>query len=116
MCDVPYSARELVNIVKHLQAFPADGVVEAVQNVIAFDSFNDSTSATLIAVFSRHGIPIGVPRPTVQSVKLSSTVSLGTPKSLGTLSLLRTSSPSRRNFTSLSAVNVSSASSGPTPS
>jgi hypothetical protein len=104
----PYSARELVNIVKHLQAFPADGVVEAVQNVIAFDSFNDSTSATLIAVFSRHGIPIGVPRPTVQSVKLSPKVSLGTPKSLGTLSLLRTPSPSRRNFSSLSAVAVSS--------
>ena len=102
----PYSARELVNIVKHLQAFPSDGVVEAVQNVIAFDSFNEASSATLITVFQNHGIPIGAPRPTVQSVKLSSKTSLGTPKMLGTLSLLRTSS--QRNFSSLRVIPVSS--------
>lgn len=102
----PYSARELVNIVKHLQAFPADGVVEAVQNVVSFDSFNDSSSATLITVFNNHGIPIGVPRPNLQSVKLSSKVFLGPPKSLGTLSLLRT--PSQRPFSTARAAPVSS--------
>jgi hypothetical protein len=103
----PYSARELVNIVKHLQAFPADGVVEAVQNVVAFDAFNESSSATLIKVFNNHGIPIGVPRPTLQSVKLSSKVLLGPPQNLGTLSILRTSTP-RRQFSSLRVATVSS--------
>jgi hypothetical protein len=103
----PYSARELVNIVKHLQAFPADGVVEAVQNVIAFDSFNESSSAKLIEVFSSHGVPVGVMRPTAQSVKLASKVNIGPPKSLGTLSLSRTCS-SRRHFCSANAPLVPS--------
>ena len=98
---------------KHLQAFPADGVVEAVQNVVSFDSFNDASSTTLITVFNTHGIPIGVQRPTQKSVKLSSKVFLGPPKSLGTLSLLRTPSQ-RRSFSSLGLrpVSVSSHPSG----
>jgi MoxR-like ATPase len=52
----PYSAREAVAIVKHLNQFPGDSVSTAVHNVLDFDSFDDTTYRTLIGVFAQHGI------------------------------------------------------------
>ncbi len=52
----PYSAREAVAIVKHLNQFPEDSVATAVHNVLDFDSFDDATYKTLMGVFAQHGI------------------------------------------------------------
>ena len=43
----PYSTRELVAIVKHLQAWPDDGLLYALDNVLSFDKFDDELMKTL---------------------------------------------------------------------
>ena len=54
----PYSTREAVAVVKHLEGFPDEGVVTALHNVLDFDSFDADVYGTLGQVFQRHGIPI----------------------------------------------------------
>jgi len=54
----PYSTRELVSIAKHMQAFPRDGIVSAIGNVVSFDHFNDRAFTQLRIIFERHGIPL----------------------------------------------------------
>ena len=58
LLSYPYSARELVSVVKHLQAFPSDSLVSAMDNVVGFDSREPHLMATLQEVFHKHGIPI----------------------------------------------------------
>ncbi|XP_013855455.1 von Willebrand factor A domain-containing protein 8 [Austrofundulus limnaeus] len=64
----PYSTREVVNIVKHLQKFPNEGLANVVRNVFDFDSYNKDLRDVLIDSLHKHGIPIGA-KPT--SVKLA---------------------------------------------
>ncbi|KAG0722072.1 von Willebrand factor A domain-containing protein 8 [Chionoecetes opilio] len=82
LIQYPYSTREIVNIIKHLQivmgsyafepeyevdeqvlaepeAFPDDGVAHVVRNVLDFDSWAGDAKETLVRVMHRHGIPIG---------------------------------------------------------
>ncbi|MES1917721.1 MAG: hypothetical protein MHM6MM_009436 [Cercozoa sp. M6MM] len=47
MRQYPYSTRELVSIVRHLSAFPADGLLGAVDNVLHFDKFDKQTRQSL---------------------------------------------------------------------
>jgi hypothetical protein len=54
----PFSTRESVSIVKHLQAYPQDGISSAIENVIAFDSLTPSLKNYLIAKFKERGISI----------------------------------------------------------
>lgn len=58
LIQYPYSTREVVNIIKHLQAFPDDGVASVVRNVLDFDSWSGDAKETLVRVMHRHGIPI----------------------------------------------------------
>ena len=51
----PYSTREAVGVVKHLEKYPDDDVVSALHNVLDFDSFDDHVYAMLGRVFQRHG-------------------------------------------------------------
>ena len=55
----PYSTRELVNIVKHLQRFPKDPIAEVLMNILGFDSFDEQLQQTLFEIFGRHGISLG---------------------------------------------------------
>lgn len=57
----PYSTRELVNIVKHLEKFPDDSLSSVLTNVSDFDHFaeNSDLKNTFIEVMHKHGIPIG---------------------------------------------------------
>uniref|UniRef100_A0A672IEL6 von Willebrand factor A domain containing 8 n=1 Tax=Salarias fasciatus TaxID=181472 RepID=A0A672IEL6_SALFA len=64
----PYSTREVVNIVKHLQKFPNEGLANVVRNVFDFDSYNKDMRDVLIEALHKHGIPIGA-KPT--SVRLA---------------------------------------------
>lgn len=52
----PFSLREAVGVVKHLNAFPKDGIQVAVENVISFDRFDEALVKRLDSMFSDHGI------------------------------------------------------------
>lgn len=52
----PYSIREAVGLIKHLAAFPQDGVLAALPNVLGFDGFGGpDLRRTLADVFRRRG-------------------------------------------------------------
>ncbi|KAM4700318.1 von Willebrand factor A domain-containing protein 8 [Discoglossus pictus] len=65
----PYSTREVVNIVKHLQKFPNEGLASVVRNVFDFDSYNQEMREILITSLHKHGIPIGANPTSVQLAK-----------------------------------------------
>ena len=52
----PYSTREVVNIVKHLEQFPDEGLGNVVRNVFDFDSYNKETRESLHGVLQKHGM------------------------------------------------------------
>jgi hypothetical protein len=54
----PYSTREAVAVVKHLEKYPDDGIIAALNNVIDFDSYEDTIYMTLARVFQQHDIPV----------------------------------------------------------
>eukprot|EP00729_Bicosta_minor_P004263 gene4263-23013_t len=55
----PYSTRELVNVVRHLQKYPKDNITAVLENMFAFDAFDSELKEQLRDVFRRHGIPVG---------------------------------------------------------
>src|SRR3569623_771147 len=60
LLSYPYSTRELVNIVKHLQLFPDDSLVLAIRNVFDFDAYSSNdVLESIYEVFQKHGIPLG---------------------------------------------------------
>ncbi|XP_072301028.1 von Willebrand factor A domain-containing protein 8 [Eucyclogobius newberryi] len=65
----PYSTREVVNIVKHLQKFPEEGLANVVRNVFDFDSYNKDMREVLIESLHKHGIPIGAKPSSVKLAK-----------------------------------------------
>ncbi|XP_034614310.1 von Willebrand factor A domain-containing protein 8 [Trachemys scripta elegans] len=67
--NYPYSTREVVNIVKHLQKFPIEGLANVVRNVFDFDSYNNEMRDTLISTLHKHGIPIGAKPTSIQLAK-----------------------------------------------
>ncbi|CAI8053991.1 von Willebrand factor A domain-containing protein 8 [Geodia barretti] len=64
----PYSTREVVAIVKHLQEFPHEGVSSVARNVFDFDTHNPDLLQVIMRVLHRHGIPAGA---SSSSVRLS---------------------------------------------
>ncbi|XP_062982036.1 von Willebrand factor A domain-containing protein 8 [Elgaria multicarinata webbii] len=78
--NYPYSTREVVNIVKHLQKFPTEGLANVVRNVFDFDSYNNEMREILIRTLHKHGIPIGA-KPT--NVQLAKELVLPDPKFMG---------------------------------
>jgi hypothetical protein len=56
----PYSTREAVAVVKHLEQFPDRGVADALHNVIDLDSFDDDLYRTIRTIFKKNGI--GLPK------------------------------------------------------
>ncbi|KAM6177939.1 von Willebrand factor A domain-containing protein 8 [Rhynchocyon petersi] len=67
--NYPYSTREVVNIVKHLQKFPSEGLASVVKNVFDFDSYNQDMRETLMNTLHKYGIPIGAKPTSVQLAK-----------------------------------------------
>ncbi|XP_050079027.1 von Willebrand factor A domain-containing protein 8 [Anopheles maculipalpis] len=55
----PYSTREVVAIVRHLERFPADALAEVIGNVLDYDRYAPETLDQVTAVLLRHGLPIG---------------------------------------------------------
>ncbi|GAB1299118.1 von Willebrand factor A domain-containing protein 8 [Apodemus speciosus] len=67
--NYPYSTREVVNIVKHLQKFPTEGLSIVVRNVFDFDSYNNDMREILMNTLHKYGIPIGAKPTNVQLAK-----------------------------------------------
>ncbi|XP_023587391.1 von Willebrand factor A domain-containing protein 8 isoform X3 [Trichechus manatus latirostris] len=67
--NYPYSTREVVNIVKHLQRFPTEGLSSVVRNVFDFDSYNNDMRKVVINTLHKYGIPIGAKPTSVQLAK-----------------------------------------------
>ncbi|RXM98061.1 von Willebrand factor A domain-containing protein 8 [Acipenser ruthenus] len=65
----PYSTREVVNIVRHLQTFPDEGLANVVRNVFDFDSYNKEMREILTSALHKHGIPIGAKPTSVHLAK-----------------------------------------------
>jgi len=56
----PYSTRELVNIVRHMQQYPQEGISRILQNVFDFDQYEREVKDLLIRTLQKHGIPVGL--------------------------------------------------------
>lgn len=54
----PYSTRELVNIVKHMQKFPNDSIVDILENVFSFDKYDPQIQTHILEVFKKHNFPV----------------------------------------------------------
>ncbi|KAG7501738.1 von Willebrand factor A domain-containing 8 [Solea senegalensis] len=65
----PYSTREVVNVVRHLQRFPSEGLSSVLRNVFDFDSYNKDVREVLIEALHKHGIPIGAKASSVSLAK-----------------------------------------------
>ncbi|KAL1948550.1 hypothetical protein VTO73DRAFT_12625 [Trametes versicolor] len=54
----PYSLRELLNLVRHMQAYPGDSLEAALRNVFDFDVYKPETIAKLGAILDHHGLVV----------------------------------------------------------
>ncbi|CAG8469528.1 17842_t:CDS:10 [Acaulospora morrowiae] len=77
LISYPYSTRELVNVVKHMQQYPKEGMSRILQNVFDFDKYDKDSKDLLKEVFQKHGIPIGL--ESEFSVKLGKKIPLSGP-------------------------------------
>ncbi|KAJ6562445.1 AAA domain-containing protein [Mycena capillaripes] len=59
--NYPYSLRELINLVKHLQAYPHDSLGDALRNVFDFDVYKPETIEQLAAILAHHGLASHAP-------------------------------------------------------
>lgn len=55
----PYSTREVVNIVRHLEKYPDEDVCELIGNVLDFDRYNPEALENVTSVLIKHGLQIG---------------------------------------------------------
>ena len=61
----PYSLRELVSVVKHLNMFPNDSLADAVRNIFDFDNYNTDVIDRIRSILHRYGIPFHIQNRTV---------------------------------------------------
>lgn len=69
LISYPYSTREVVNIVKHIQKFPDEGLTTVVRNVFDFDSYSNELKDTIVQTMHKHGIPFGATEAVVSLAK-----------------------------------------------
>nr|XP_031838808.1 von Willebrand factor A domain-containing protein 8 isoform X2 [Nomia melanderi] len=65
LVSYPYSTREVVNIVKHLEKFPRESLANVVRNVFDFDRYSKEVFDTLVSVLRKHEILIGTSNVTL---------------------------------------------------
>lgn len=69
LVSYPYSTREVVNIVKHLEKFPNEPLSNVIRNVFDFDRYSQEVFDTLVNVLHKHGIPIGTSSTSIALAK-----------------------------------------------
>ncbi|RCI00345.1 von Willebrand factor A domain-containing protein 8, partial [Rhizopus stolonifer] len=77
LISYPYSTRELVNIVLHLENYPEEGISKILQNVFDFDQYDQASKELVIEIFEKHGIPVGLESDF--SMSLGDVISLSKP-------------------------------------
>ncbi|RUP51709.1 hypothetical protein BC936DRAFT_146399 [Jimgerdemannia flammicorona] len=77
LISYPYSTRELVNIVRHMQIYPDEGISRILQNVFDFDQYDQASKDLLIETFQKHGIPVGLESDF--NIKLGQSIDIGMP-------------------------------------
>ncbi|KAI7898653.1 AAA domain-containing protein [Cokeromyces recurvatus] len=77
LISYPYSTRELVNVVLHIENYPEEGISKILQNVFDFDQYDQASKELVIEIFERHGIPVGLESDF--SMQLGDVISLGEP-------------------------------------
>lgn len=100
LLSYPYSTRELVNIVKHLQVrlcarssqqswsfvsfqkYKTDGVPLVVGNVFDFDAYDKDVEETVCKILAKHGFPIAGRQRHVE-VKLAERYPIEQPRKIG---------------------------------
>ncbi|XP_078476161.1 von Willebrand factor A domain-containing protein 8 isoform X3 [Lampetra planeri] len=106
LAPYPYSTRELVSVVKHLQMFPDDGLWGAVRSVFDFDAYSPEARDMILSTLHKHGIPAGAHPANVQ---LAKELPLPPPKLIGHWEVGGQSSgdqPWRQCFTEKRTVSV----------
>ncbi|XP_014598623.1 PREDICTED: von Willebrand factor A domain-containing protein 8 isoform X1 [Polistes canadensis] len=88
LVSYPYSTREVVNIVKHLEKFPNETLPVVVRNVFDFDRYSPEVFDTLVTVLHKHGIPVGT---SPNNIALAKEISLPEIKVCGSWNVLSTS-------------------------
>lgn len=58
LLNYPYSTREVVSIVKHLERFPDENMSELIGNVLDFDKYQPEALEQVTGVLAKHGLPI----------------------------------------------------------
>ncbi|KAJ7216377.1 AAA domain-containing protein [Mycena pura] len=56
--NYPYSLRELINLVKHMQTYPHDSLGDALRNIFDFDVYKPETIEQLAAILMHHGLSV----------------------------------------------------------
>ncbi|KAG5321336.1 VWA8 protein, partial [Acromyrmex heyeri] len=87
LVSYPYSTREVVNIVKHLEKFPNEPLSTVVRNVFDFDRYSQEIFDTLVTVLHKYGIPVGT-SPT--NIALAKEIPLPEMKICGSWNVLST--------------------------
>eukprot|EP00049_Salpingoeca_infusionum_P004861 m.84891 g.84891 ORF g.84891 m.84891 type:complete len:1894 (-) comp12765_c0_seq4:107-5788(-) len=95
----PYSMREVVSVVRHLEKFPQDGVAAALLNVFDFDAFEADKQTMIMDALKKHGIPL---RASTLSIQLAESHPLDAPKQIATWKAGSTKSLKKRGAKSLS--------------
>ncbi|KAF7790654.1 hypothetical protein EIP86_001610 [Pleurotus ostreatoroseus] len=54
----PYSLRELINLVRHLRAYPSDSLEVALRNIFDFDIYKPETIEKLADILDHHGLVV----------------------------------------------------------
>ncbi|EDV28824.1 uncharacterized protein TRIADDRAFT_52086 [Trichoplax adhaerens] len=72
----PYSTREVVNVVRHLQKYPNDGIANVVKNVFDFDNHQNELMEVVISTLRKHDIPIGA---SIRDIRLAKSFPLPPP-------------------------------------
>ncbi|KAF8624743.1 hypothetical protein AX17_007074 [Amanita inopinata Kibby_2008] len=54
----PYSLRELINIVRHMQAYPDDPLETVLRNVFDYDIYKPETIEKLAEILNKHGLKV----------------------------------------------------------
>ncbi|KAJ3293424.1 hypothetical protein HDU79_000368, partial [Rhizoclosmatium sp. JEL0117] len=60
LINYPYSTREIVSVVRHLESYPFEGLSRALSNVFDFDSYDSDVKELIIATLSKNGIHVGM--------------------------------------------------------
>jgi hypothetical protein len=58
LISYPYSLRELIHIVRHLERYPQDDLISILRNVVDFDLHREDLIGILSQTFTKHGIQI----------------------------------------------------------